>query len=125
MVRTFFGSLPTTLLPRATCVPDRDRDSATAAGPAPGCAARRAGPAAAGRSIGCSSRETSFSLCPRSLTRSVINLLDWASLPVVAGTILLGAVSALITGGGVVGPGEPTSARQPKAPAGPITVHAA
>src|SRR4026209_1895682 len=107
MVRTFFGSLPTTPLPRATCGPDCD--SATAAG----------------RSIGCSSRETSFSLCPRSLTRSVINLLDWVSLPVVAGTILLGAVSALITGGGVVGPGEPTSARQPKAPAGPITVHAA
>jgi hypothetical protein len=53
-----FGSLPTTPLPRTACGPDCD--SATAVG----------------RSIGCSSRETSFSLCPRSLTRSVINLLD-------------------------------------------------
>ena len=79
-MRTFFGSLPTTPLPKADCCTACDKTTV------------------AGLSIGCSSRETSFSLWPRSLTRSVINLLDCASLPAAAGTTLVGPASALMTG---------------------------
>ena len=58
IVRIFFGSPATTPLPSAAC--GADWDSA----------------AIAGLSIGCSSRETSFSLWPRSFIRSVISLFD-------------------------------------------------
>ena len=62
-------------------------------------------------STGCSSRDTIFSPWPRSPTRSVISLFDCASLLAADGTILLGVVSALITGGGTCEPEEPNSAR--------------
>src|SRR5664279_2075097 len=100
MVRTRLGSVPTTPLPSG--------------GVADGAAASLGGNTApAGLSListGCSSRDTSFSPCPRSLTRSVISLLGGASL-LLAGTTLLGVESALITGGGALEPDEPNSAR--------------
>ena len=92
MVRTFFGSLATTPLPSAAAVRRPWRVS---------CACGIA--MAAGLSListGCSSRDTSFSPCARSSTRSVISLPIGGPCWSLAGTILLGAVSALITGGG-------------------------
>src|SRR5262249_42134244 len=93
IVRTSLGSLPTTPLPNPDCGTACDKTTV------------------AGLSIGCSSRDTNFSLWPRSFIRSLINLLDCASLPLAAGTILLGPASALITGGGWLDADEPNNAR--------------
>ena len=67
MVRTFFGSLAITPLPGAGCGTVCDNTTVV------------------GLSTGCSSRETSFSLWPRSFTRSVMSLLSCVSLPAAAG----------------------------------------
>src|ERR1035437_9267057 len=96
MVRIFFGSLERTPLP-------------SAAGALP-CAC--GGGAAAGLSFistRCSLRDTRLLCCAWSATRSVISLLG--ALLAVTGTILLGAISALITGGGWLGPDVANSAR--------------
>src|SRR5262249_35478431 len=93
IVRTFFGSLPTTPLPNDDCGATCDNTTVV------------------GLSIGCSSRDTNFSLWPRSFTRPVISFVYFASLLFAAGTTLLGPASALITGGGCVDPEEPNKAR--------------